>query len=160
MKKYYGRYAPIRYNRNIGLGQKHHTNSYYSNRAYHNSNGTFIKDDTVYLAGSRNMKDVAQWPLIPLGLTHKSDIYKRADQIFKDNPYVKTIVAHSYGGSAALELQKKYQDRRYKTTTDSVPVLSIQKGERCSKPCDPVSLFDLGKSTISKGNNFNLHGYE
>ena len=165
MKKYYGSYAPVRYNKthkhpNIGLGQKHQTNSYYLNRAYHNSSGTYIKDDTIYLAGSRNMKDVAQWPLIPLGLTHKSDIYRRADQILKDNPHVKSIVAHSYGGSAALELQKKYRDRNYKTTTFSAPVLSIQKGEKFSKPYDPVSLFDLGKSTIPQGDNYNLHGYE
>ena len=60
------------------------------------------------------MKDVAQWPLIALGLTQKSDIYRRADQILKDNPHVKNIVAHSYGGSAALELQKQYQDRNIK----------------------------------------------
>jgi hypothetical protein len=88
MKKYYGSYAPVRYNKthkhpNIGLGQKHQTNSYYLNRAYHNGNGTFIKDDIIYIAGTRNMKDVAQWPLIPSGLTHKSDIYRRADQNFK-----------------------------------------------------------------------------
>ena len=97
---------------NIALGQKHQTKSYYLIRAYHNSSGTYIKDDTIYLARSRNMKDVVQWPLIPLGLTQKSDIYKRADQILKDNPHVKNIVAHSYGGSTARELQKQYQDRK------------------------------------------------
>ncbi len=76
-------YAPIRQHK-VGLGQKHQINSYYLNRAYRDANGTFVKHNTMYIAGTRRMKDVTQWGLILLGLSQKSDIYKRADQRFKN----------------------------------------------------------------------------
>ena len=46
------------------------------------------------------------WYKIPLGTFNSSHIYKNIEPVFKNNPNIDTVIGHSAGGSAALELEK------------------------------------------------------
>ena len=43
-------------------------------KAYEAESGLFADGDTLYVAGTRGLKDVSQWPLIPTYRTRNSDI--------------------------------------------------------------------------------------
>ena len=86
------------------------------NKAYNTEDGLFedTNTNTLYIAGTRNLKDVSQWPKIALFKTKESDIYNRAKKYLAEHPNIKNLSGHSYGGTVALQLQKdndKYETR-------------------------------------------------
>ena len=76
----------------------------------------------------------------------KSQRYKDADELLKENPQVKKLVGHSLAGSVSLELEKQKPDRAFDVTTYGAPVLqmSSKKHKRFRHPLDPISAFDKG----------------
>ena len=72
-------------------------------KAYEAESGLYADGGTLYVAGTRGLRDVSQWPLIPTNKTRNLDIYKRMDEYLSQNPNIKNLVGHSAGGSAVLE---------------------------------------------------------
>ena len=92
------------------------------NKAYNTEDGLYedTNTNTLFIAGTRNLKDVSQWGKIPRFKTKESDIYNRAKKYLEDHPNLTNLVGHSYGGSAALQFQK--DDNKYQTRTYGSPV--------------------------------------
>ncbi len=94
---------------------------------------------------------------IPFKLTKYSRRYRDADKLLQQKPDVKDLIGHSLGGTVSLELEKNHPDRHYDTTTYGAPVLSTTPGNRYRHHFDPISMFDLGATTI--GTELNPHTY-
>ena len=148
----------IGFNNNVHF---HKLNEIGLNKAYESNNKTHVDNDTLYIAGTSNLRDV--WDditKIPFwGNIKNSQRYKQAEQVLNNNPKVKNIVSHSLGSSVALEFEKDNKDR-FKTTTYGAPILQFGSttGNRYRKIYDPVSLFDSGAQTIPKL-SINPHSY-
>ena len=133
----------------------------YSNglsKAYENPDGLYREGDTLYIAGTRNLKDVSQWPLIVL---HKT----RMDEYLKNNPDIKNLVGHSAAGAAILEKQKE-TGNRYNTITYGSPTLdtsfitkhnSIHRVNRYANFFDPVALLDFSAQRSFIPRTWNPH---
>ena len=119
-----------------------------------------------YLSLERDFSDVMDWPKIPLGTFKDSKIYKNIDPVFKDNPQIDYVVGHSAGGSAALELEKNYPDRKITSITYNSPIFERADPEkyfnenkqpmRFAVSGDPVTMFDMNARTTFKAPQFNL----
>ena len=84
----------------------HKTNEEGIKKAYDKPEGYHIDGNKLFIAGTRDFRDVMDWPKIPSGTFKDSKIYKNIEPVFKDNPQIYHIVGHSAGGSAALEFEK------------------------------------------------------
>ena len=65
------------------------------------------------------------WPKIPMH-TFKN---KNAEDVIKNNPDIDTVVGHSAGGSAALELEQNYPNR-FTSITYNAPVFDPFSAEQ------------------------------
>ena len=137
------------------------------NKAYNTEDGLFedTNTNTLFIAGTRNLKDVSQWPKIPLFKTKDSNIYNIAKKYLDEHPNIANLVGHSYGGSAALQFQKdnnKYETRTYGAPVfDPIPRNPWHKPQRYCNRVDPVCSADLGAEKQEHLTNFNLntHSY-
>ena len=84
---------------------------------------------------------------IPEFKTRDIQRYKDADSFLKQNPDVKQLVAHSMGGSVALQLNKDYNNK-FETRTYSAPVFDVvpntnndAENEMFKNLGDPVAMF-------------------
>ena len=69
------------------------------------------------------------------------------------------VVGHSLGGSVALELQKNFPDRKFKSNTYGAPVFSATASDnRFRNYFDPVSILDRGAAN-SVNVGLNPHTY-
>ena len=133
-------------------------------KAYEKPEGYHIDNNKLYIAGTRDFNDVMDWPKIPLGTFKDSKIYKNIEPVFKNNPNIDYVVGHSAGGSAALELEKTYPDRKITSITYNAPVFERadpnkilnenQRPMRFAISGDPVSAFDMNARTTFKAPNF------
>ena len=153
----------IPYTKLIGFNNNnnfHKLNENGLNKAYNNLNKIHVQGDTMYIAGTSNLKDVYDdITKIPFfGTITDSTRYNQAKTALDLNPNITKIVGHSLGGSVALEFQKN--NPKYNTTTYGAPVLQIgsKQGNRFRFPYDPVSYLDNGAITVDKI-NFNPHSY-
>ena len=148
---------PIGFNNNNNF---HKLNENGLNKAYNSHNKIHVDNDTLYIAGTSNLKDVYDdLTKIPFyGNLKDSTRYNQAKIALDFNPNINKIVGHSLGGSVALEFQKN--NPKYNTTTYGAPVLQIgsKLGNRYRFPYDPVSYLDNGAITVDKI-NFNPHSY-
>ena len=147
-------------------------------KAYQQGDG-FENDNTLYIAGSHTARDwfddvtkIPQWRYVPPGFSQVADLlnspegqyffgtgdlrqserYKKANEFLKNNPKTDTLVGHSLGGSVALQLQKDFPEKNFKTVTYGAPVwdpLGSDKAKigqenvlRFSNKGDVVSGFD------------------
>ena len=133
-------------------------------KAYEAESGLFADGDTLYVAGTRGLRDVSQWPLIPTYRTRNSDIYKRMDEYLSQNPNIKNLVGHSAAGSAVLE--KARRDKKYSTITYGAPVFDtdiftkhnvVRKVNRHANMFDPVAMFDWSSNRSFIPGTFNPH---
>ena len=78
------------------------------NKSYNTADGLYedTNTNTLFIAGTRNMNDVLEWPKIPTFRTKDSAIYGRAKKYLDEHPNITNLVGHSYGGSAALQFRK------------------------------------------------------
>ena len=124
-------------------------------RAYASANKTFVAGDTLYVAGTSNLRDVMDDTLIPLGQTRHSQRYGQAERTLKAMPQVRRVIGHSLGGAVALQLAK---DHGLESRTFGAPVLSFSGGERYRNYGDPISTTDFGAHT-SYAPRLNPHSY-
>jgi len=122
--------------------------------AYTMPNGVFTQGSTMYIAGTKSARDVADDLLIPLGLTAHGQRYADAEAHLK--PSITRVVGHSLGGSVALELASKHG---LESEVYGTPVLSLApSAKRHRHNWDPISMFDRGASSTSSP-SWNPHGY-
>jgi len=144
----------------------HKTNEINMQKAYAAPEGYFKDGNKLYIAGTRDMQDRMDWIKIPLGTFKNSKIYKNIEPVFKESPDIDTVIGHSAGGSAALELERNYPDRNITSITYNAPVFERADPEKLlnedKKPMrfavsgDPVSMFDMNAQTTFKAPDFNL----
>ena len=135
-------------------------------KAYNAPEGYHIENNRLYIAGTRDFNDVMDWPKIPLGTFKDSKIYKNIDPVFKNNPQIDYVVGHSAGGSATLELEKNYPDRKITSITYNALIFERADPEkyfnenkqpmRFAVSGDPVSMFDMNARTTFKAPELNL----
>ena len=120
-------------------------------KAYASPDGLYKEGGRLYIAGTRGGQDVMDWPKIAFGTFRNSAIYQRAEPAFKEDPGINMVIGHSSGGSAALELEKRFPDRKVTSVTYNAPVFSpMNPGQLAEKDQplrfktlgDPVALFD------------------
>ena len=134
-------------------------------QSYANDDGLYQDGNTLYVAGTRNLNHVGEWWKIPAFKAQSSEIYSKARDHLENHPEIDTLVGHSYGGSAVLQLQK--ENNKYRTITYGAPVLDpiprnpLHKPERYCNMYDPVCATDFGasKSRMLKPWNPNPHSY-
>ena len=133
-------------------------------RAYENENGLYHENDRLYVAGTRGLRDVSQWPLIPLNKTSQNDIYKRMDEYLNNNPGITTLIGHSAAGAAVLDKAKR--DPKYITITYGSPILDtdfitkhnvVRRTNRYAHFFEPVAILDAGAARSFIPWNFNPH---
>jgi hypothetical protein len=144
----------------------HKTNETNMKKAYAAPEGYFKDGNKLYIAGTRDANDVMDWIKIPLGSFKNSKIYKNIEPVFKNDPDINIVIGHSAGGSATLELEKKYPERRITSITYNAPVFERADPEKILNPDkrpmrfavsgDPVSMFDMNAQTTFKAPDFNL----
>ena len=114
-------------------------------KAYGRESKVYTNGDTLYIAGTSSIQDIWDDLKIPFNQTDKSLRYKNAAAALKANRDIVNVVGHSLGGSVALELQKNFPERNFKSNTYGAPVLSITPAEnRFRNYFDPVSFLDQG----------------
>jgi hypothetical protein len=149
--------------------QFHKTNEEGINIAYSKPEGYHIQDNKLFIAGTRDMKDVLDWTKLPMNTFNKSKIYKNAEKALIDNPEITQVIGHSAGGSAALQLEKDYPNKGLTSITYSAPVFSIanikqivgkqeDKPMRFFHPGDLVSSMDMNAQPIFKAPEYNING--
>ncbi len=132
----------------------HKTNEDGLKKAYDTKEGYYQEGNRLYIAGTRDFQDVMDWARIATNTFEGSKIYKNVDAYLKTHPEITELSGHSAGGSAALELEKNYPDRKFTSITYNAPVFDPignpeQIMDRTKAPMrfsvigDPVSMFDM-----------------
>lgn len=138
-------------------------------QAYASPDGLHKDGDTLYIAGTRGASDVMDWWRIPAGRFKDSAIYKRAEPAFEADPNITTVVGHSAGGSAALELQKRHPERGVTPVTYAAPVFSPLRWDQLAEEDqplrfrvvgDPVAALDQNARTYWKAPEFPVQAVE
>ena len=145
----------------------HYQNKIGLDKAYASENATYIKNDTMYIAGTRNLRDVYDdITKLPFGLTKYSNRYKQADDVLKDNPNVTKLVGHSLSSAVSDELRKAHPDRNLEIKAmygSPFVQMSGEKHEnRFRHRGDFISMFDHGSKTVDLGlvAPLKAHGYD
>jgi len=139
----------------------HKLNEMGLNMAYNNDNKIHVQGDTLFVAGTANLKDayddITKIPFY--GDITKSTRYNQAKVALDANPNITKIIGHSLGGSIALQFEK--DNNKFQTTTYGSPTMQLNpfvKGNRYRFPFDPISYLDNGAITVNKF-NLNPHSY-
>ena len=125
--------------------------------AYDLDSGVYTAGDTLYVAGTKSLRDAWDDLKIPFGQTSRSQRYEDAARTLKAMPQIRRVVGHSLGGAVALELQQA--NPGLKSVTYGAPVTSISGGERYRHAGDPVAALDFG-ATTTLPTGVNPHSYE
>jgi pimeloyl-ACP methyl ester carboxylesterase len=128
-------------------------------KAYNLDSGSYVSGDTLFVAGTKSLRDVWDDLKIPFGLTSWSDRYQQADRVLEASPQVRRVVGHSLGGAVALELAQNHP-RLKQTETYGAPVFSFEgSSQRHRHWLDPVAMLDSGAdTTVPQG--LNPHSYQ
>ena len=138
--------------------------------AYNDPQSVVHHGDTLYIAGTHSLRDVADDLLIPLHLVRNSQRYQQAlAALHRANGRVKYLAGHSLGGAVAAVLQEdaingnlgpKYRGFREVRTygapllhSDHIPNLHAYR-----RGWDPISALDRGAAT-SSAVGWNPHSY-
>ena len=138
--------------------------------AYNDPESVVHHGDTLYIAGTHSLREVADDLLIPLHLVRNSQRYQQAlAALQKANGRVKYLAGHSLGGAIAAVLQEdavagnlgpKYRGFREARTygapllhSDRIPNLHAYR-----RGWDPISALDSGAATTSAP-TWNPHSY-
>ena len=155
--------------KNIGLQNNfHHNNKLGLDKAYAAASGTHIEGNTMYIAGTRNLRDIYDdITKLPFwGSTKHAHRYKQAKEVLDENPQIKNLVGHSLASSVSDELRKENPDRdlNLKALYGSPFVdLGFTKHEnRWRHPGDFISMLDRGAKTVDLGlvSPLTAHSYD
>ena len=139
--------------------------------AYDDPDSVVLHGDTLHIAGTHTLRDVADDLLIPLHLVRNSQRYYQALAALKRaNGRVKYLTGHSLGGAVAAVLQEdavsgklgpQYRGFREVRTygaplmhSDRIPNLHAYR-----RGWDPISALDGGAAT-SSAVGWNAHSYK
>jgi hypothetical protein len=137
-------------------------------KAYESKEGYYKDNNKLFIAGTRDVQDVLDWPKIPLGTFQKSKIYKNVEPVFKEDDNINYVVGHSAGGSATLELENNFPNRKITSITYNAPIFERattdimddlrddNKPMRFASGWDPVSALDMNARTTYKAPEINL----
>ena len=102
---------------------------------------------------------------LPSGDFKDSDIYQHIEPVFRDDEDIDMVIGHSAGGSATLELEKNYPNRKRTSVTRNAPSFETAdpnnilnedvKPMRFAIAGDPVSMLDMNAQTTYKALDFN-----
>jgi len=152
--------------KNVGLQNNfHNTNKIGLNRAYSSNSSTYVKDDTLYIAGSKTLVDwYDNFTKLPFGLTKYSGRYKDAEKALVQNPQIKNIVAHSLGSNVSVELTKQHPDKNLEIkalyASPFIDFGSKTQGNRFRHKYDVISMLDRGSENVDIGvNPLKAHSY-
>ena len=96
-------------------------------RAYASDSGAYIHGNRMYVAGTRNLRDVYDdITKVPFSLTRHSDRFKSAKKVLDENPQVETLIGHSLAGAIVQDLNKD-NGMRYITRSYNAPIVSFQQ---------------------------------
>ena len=154
--------------KNVGFGNNfHNINKLGLSKAYASDNSIHIDGETLYIAGTKTMRDVfSDWIKIQLGLTRYSKRYKEAEDVLKANPQVKNLIGHSLSSAVPDELRKAHPDRNLEIKamygSPFVDFTGKQSENRWRHKFDPVSILDRGSKTVDLGlvSPLEAHGYD
>ena len=153
--------------KNIGLQNNfHYKNKLGLDKAYESNKSTYIDGDTLYIAGTKGLKDwYDNFTKLPFGLTRHADRYKDAEQALRENPQVKNLVAHSLGSSVSDELRKQHPEKNLELkalyASPFIDFGSKTHENRWRHRGDLISMFDQGAQVV--GGSFNplsAHGFD
>ena len=145
--------------RNIGLQNNFHKiNQLGLNKAYASNTATHIEGDTMYIAGTRNMRDwYDDFTKLPFGLTKYAHRYKQADEVLKQNPQITKLVGHSLSTSVSDELRKQHPEKQLELkalyASPFIDFGSKTHENRWRHRGDLISMFDKGAQVV--GGSFN-----
>ena len=153
--------------KNIGLQKNfHYKNKLGLDKAYESNKSTYIEGDTLYIAGTKGLKDwYDNFTKLPFGLTKHADRYKDAEKALRENPKVKNLVTHSLGGSVGVELTKQHPDKKLElkalSASPFIDFGNTTHENRFRHKFDPISMFDRGAQTVDIGlvNPVKSHDY-
>ena len=154
--------------KNIGLQNNfHHTDKLGLSKAYASDSATHIDGDTMYIAGTRNIRDwYDDFTKLPFGLTKHAHRYKQAEDVLKQNPQVKQLVGHSLSSAVSDELRKQHPDKQLELkalyASPFVDFGSKTHENRFRHKFDPISMLDRGAKTIDIGlvDPLKAHSYD
>ena len=154
--------------KNIGLQNNfHNINKIGLTKAYAAYNATHIEGDTMYIAGTRNMRDwYDNFTKLPFGLTKHADRYKDAEQALRENPQVKNIVGHSLASSVSVELTKQHPEKNLELkalyASPFIDFGNKTHDNRYRHKYDIIAMFDRGSKTVDIGlvNPLKAHSYD
>ena len=129
-------------------------------KAYALDSGVLPVGDTLYVAGTKSLRDAWDDLKIPLGLTSWSQRYGDADRVLDASPQIKRVVGNNLGGAVALELQRSHPQLNLQSETYGAPAMSLSgSNQRHRHFLDPVSILDFGaQTTLPSG--LNPHSYQ
>lgn len=111
-------------------------------KAYDTEQHTYVQGDTLYVAGTKNLTDVLDWPLLPQHKVKQTHVYKMAKAALLKAPNVKRIVGHSLGASVASDLATDYGKRASLYSEPAMRMHNEPGQESFHHPFDPVAVFD------------------
>jgi hypothetical protein len=106
-------------------------------KAYGRESKVYTNGDTLYIAGTSSIQDIWDDLKIPFNQTAKSLRYRNAAAALKANRDIVSVVGHSLGGSVALELQKNFPERNFKSNN----VQKYQGNSRCNNQTKTRSFY-------------------
>ena len=132
-------------------------------RAYEREDGLYDCGDALYIAGTKSLEDVSNWPLLPSGRVHNTRRYKdtmRHIEAMEKKP--KRLIGHSYGASVSQAIAEDLglEARSYGTPAWDV----LGRGEkehtlRFKHWGDPVGSLDSGAGIV-KAPGWNPHSFQ
>ena len=154
--------------KNIGLQNNlHYKNKLGLDKAYESDKSFYIDGDTLYIAGTKGLKDwYDNFTKLRFGLTKHSDRYKDAENALRENPQVKNLVSRSLGSSVAVELTKQHPEKNLELkalyASPFIDFGSKTHENRFRHKYDPISMLDQGAKTVDLGlvNPLKAHGYD
>ena len=151
---------------NITAPHEHMSDRQGLNRAYGTRNGVFYNNGTMYVSGTRTVKNALDWwPLVPRNRVHHSSIYKTAKTVLSLYPETQRVVGHSFGALVSQDLAEK-RDIDYLGYGVPQFTLPHSEPERMNRVIatianlgDPVSSLDFNAFHRFPYHMTNPHGY-
>lgn len=147
-------------------------------QAYAQESGVYRHGSVLYVAGTKNLRDVFDDLKIPFKMTGRAARFQNAARLY--NSHIHTVVGHSLGGAVALELQHAHPE--LVTRTYGAPVFELPgfgrarsrtppprrreavedtppQSVRYRHPFDPIAALDFGAQTVPQSPLANPHRY-
>ena len=133
-------------------------------RAYKTPSGLYQRGNNLYIAGTRDFRDVIDDLKLPFDKGAKnSKRYEEVKKYLNEHPEINNLIGHSLGGAVALQSNKdnpeKYNIVTYGSPAVNLPLIKDDPNiKRFRNSGDPISMFD-GKATDLKRNKIENYDY-